>query len=92
GNKYKLNLYLANPENGKAVKYEIGIELVKELQTESVAYVRKLPIGMEDANGIQSAPISKPSSSALYDLSGRRLEQKPQKGIYIQDGRVLIQR
>ena len=32
------------------------------------------------------------TSSALYDLSGRRLEQKPQKGIYIQDGRVLIQR
>ena len=33
------------------------------------------------------------TSSALYDLSGRRLEQKTQKGIYIQNGKkVLIQR
>ncbi len=52
GNKYKLNLYLANPENGKAVKYEINIELVKELQTESVAYVRSLPVGMGTPDGI----------------------------------------
>ena len=90
GNKYKLNLYLANPENGKAVKYEINVELVKELQTKNVAYVRKLPIGMEDANGIQSTPISKSSSSTLYDLSGRRLEQKPTKGIYIQNGQKVL--
>ena len=91
--KFMVNLYLANPENGKAVKYEINVELVKELQTKNVAYVRKLPIGMEDANGIQSAPISQPSSSALFDLSGRRLQQKPTKGIYIQNGKkVLIQR
>ena len=87
---FQVNLYLANPENGKAVKYEINVGLVKELQTESVAYVRKLPIGMDDTNGIQSAPMSQPSSSALYDLSGRRLEQKPQKGIYIQNGKVLV--
>ncbi|MBQ6085911.1 MAG: leucine-rich repeat protein [Bacteroidaceae bacterium] len=33
------------------------------------------------------------TSSALYDLSGRRLQQKPQKGIYIQGRKkVLIQR
>ena len=43
-------------------------------------------------SGIQSAPMSQPSPSALYDLSGSRLQQKPQKGIYIQGGRVMIQR
>ena len=44
-------------------------------------------------SGIHSAPISQPSPFALFDLSGRRLEQKPQKGIYIQNGtKVLIQR
>ena len=29
------------------------------------------------------------TSSALYDLSGRKLEQKPSKGIYIQNRKVL---
>jgi hypothetical protein len=88
--RFQVNLYLANPENGKAVKYEIGIELVKELQTESVAYVRKLPIGMDDTNGIHSAPMPQPTSSALYDLSGRRLQQKPAKGIYIEGGKTIL--
>ena len=87
---FRLNLYLANPDNGKAVKYAINVSFVKELQTKSVAYVRKLPIGMEDANGIQSAPISKPSSSAIFDLSGRRLEKKPTKGIYIKNKRAVL--
>ena len=87
---FQLNLYLANPDNGKAVKYAINVSFVKELQTESVAYVRSLPIGMDDANGIQSAPISKSSSSALYDLSGRRLQKAPKKGIYIQNGKKIV--
>ena len=38
------------------------------------------------------APKPENAPPILFDLSGRRLEQKPQKGIYIQDGRVLIQR
>ena len=42
--------------------------------------------------GILSTSMRETSPSALYDLQGRRLEQKPQKGIYIQDGRVMIQR
>ena len=29
---------------------------------------------------------------SINDLSGRRLQQKPTKGIYIQGGRVMIQR
>ncbi len=93
GNKYKLNLYLANPENGKAVKYEIDVEIVKELQTESVAYVRSLPIGMGTPDGIekvQEVQGSKGSKGSkvqgLYDLQGRRLLKAPEKGLYIQGG------
>ena len=41
-------------------------------------------------NGIQSTPMSQPSPSALYDLSGRRLEKKPSKGIYIQNKRAVL--
>jgi hypothetical protein len=41
-------------------------------------------------SGIQSAPISQPSSSVLYDLSGRKLEQKPSKGIYIKNKRAVL--
>ena len=34
--------------------------------------------------------LPQPTSSALFDLSGRMLQQKPQKGIYIQGGKVLV--
>ena len=40
--------------------------------------------------GILSTSMRETSPSALYDLQGRRLEQKPQKGIYIQGGKVLV--
>ena len=41
-------------------------------------------------NGIQSTPMSQPSPFALYDLSGRRLEKKPSKGIYIKNKRAVL--
>ena len=41
---------------------------------------------------IQTPATDADNSAPLYDLSGRRLEQKPTKGIYIQGGRVMIQR
>ncbi len=88
GDKYQVNLYLANPENGKAVKYEISVEIVKELQTESVAYVRSLPVGLTGSpNGIER-PTPSPSRNGgeFYDLQGRRLMKAPEKGLYIQDG------
>ena len=97
GDKFQVNLYLANPENGKAVKYEMNVEIVKELQTESVAYVRSLPVGLTGSpDGIENLrPTPSPSRNGgeLYDLQGRRLQKAPQKGIYIQDGkkRVYIQ-
>ena len=99
GDKYQVNLYLANPENGKAVKYEIDVEIVKELQTESVAYVRSLPVGMgtpdgiekvQEVQGSEGSKGSKFKVQGLYDLQGRRLQKAPEKGLYIQDGKVVI--
>ena len=42
-------------------------------------------------NSIQ-LPANDTQKPVYFDLSGRRLQQKPTKGIYIQGGRVLIQR
>ena len=42
-----------------------------------------------DTDGIQSVE-GQPAYSALYDLSGRKLQQKPTKGIYIQNGKKLL--
>ena len=39
---------------------------------------------------VRSNERSEADKNALYDLSGRRLEQKPSKGIYIQNGKVLV--
>ena len=36
------------------------------------------------------APEPENDTPILYDLSGRRLEQKPTKGIYIQGGRKVL--
>ena len=97
GNTYQLNLYLANPETGKAVKYEINVEIVEELQTESVAYVRSLPVGLtgspngiEKVQEVQGLKGSKFKVQGLFDLQGRRLMKAPEKGLYIQDGKVVI--
>ena len=87
GDKFQVNLYLANPENGKAVKYEINVEIVKELQRESVVYVRSLPVGLgNNPDGIET-PTPSLGRGAMYDLQGRRLQKAPQKGLYIQDGK-----
>ena len=77
--KFQVNLYLANPDNGKAVKYEINVEIVRELQTESVAYVRSLPVGLGgDAVGIER-PTPGPSRNGgeFYGLQDRRLLKAP---------------
>ena len=48
------------------------------------------PEGMTNEVKYVLAPKPENDTPALYDLSGRKLEQKPSKGIYIQDGRVLV--
>ena len=92
GGKYRVNLYMANIELGTAVKYEIDVEVVREIEAPSIAYVHRLPVGLDawdGSNGIQTLK-AQGETHALYDLSGRRLQQKPQKGIYIQDGKKVL--
>ncbi|MBR4527635.1 MAG: hypothetical protein IKO71_04165, partial [Bacteroidaceae bacterium] len=55
-------------------------------------YVGDQCIYRRNENSIQLPASDADKSSALFDLSGRRLNTTPQKGIYIQGGRVLIQR
>ena len=45
--------------------------------------------GKKPENNISHIPILADHES-LYDLSGRRLQQKPTKGIYIQNGKKLL--
>ena len=93
GNKYQVNLYLANPENGKAVKYEISVEIVEDLQSESVAYVRSLPVGLgstPDGIGEISRPNPSRNGGECYDLQGRKLQKAPERGLYIQDGKIKM--
>ena len=54
--------------------------------------VALLPEEMTNEAKYVLAPEPENETSILYDLSGRRLQQKPSKGIYIQGGRVMIQR
>lgn len=44
------------------------------------------------ATGIQDIPQNVPADGTIYDLSGRRIQQPTQKGIYIQNGRKIIRR
>ena len=48
------------------------------------------PEGMTNEVKYVLAPKPENDTPALYDLQGRKLQQKPQKGIYIQNRKVLI--
>ena len=83
---------VANPENGKAVKYEISVEIVKELQTESVAYVRSLPVGLtgspdgiEKVQEVQGLKGSSTSEAAKPSAKGSKVQ-----GLYDLQGRRLM--
>lgn len=43
-------------------------------------------------DGITATPSEQKATTAIYDLSGRKLTEKPQKGFYIQGGRKYIAR
>ena len=47
-----------------------------------------LPSGIEEVETDGSS--NKPADSAIYDLTGRRLNGKPERGIYIQGGKKYI--
>ena len=43
-----------------------------------------------DPSSIVNADFSHPSISTIFDLQGRRLNEQPAKGVYIQDGRKYV--
>ncbi len=49
------------------------------------------PMPGENPDGVCPAPVS-PSGGreSVYDLHGRRLNKAPERGMYIQDGRVRM--
>ena len=54
-----------------------------------------LPLDMyqpeaESATSIQPAKADHPAGVSTYDLQGRRLMQKPEKGVYIENGRKRV--
>ena len=49
----------------------------------------KLVFTEPDTDGIRMAEAVE-SSAGLYDLQGRRLSQKPERGVYIRDGRKVV--
>ena len=69
--------------------------LISECSTGAIFFIGQYTgdgtTGISDL--VRSNEKSEADKRALYDLSGRRLEQKPTKGIYIQNGqKVLIHR
>ena len=64
------------------------LDTVNETEVNNVKATRAFQMAVLET-GIQSVE-GQPSSSALYDLSGRKLEQKPSKGIYIQNGQKVL--
>ena len=64
------------------------LDTVNETEVNNVKATRAFQVAVLET-GIHSVE-GQPSSSALFDLSGRRLQQKPTKGIYIQNGKKVL--
>ena len=54
----------------------------------------KIDLGQPDPQGHKPTGInhteSSPSTFGIFDLQGRRLQDKPERGMYIQDGRKVV--
>lgn len=94
-----INLYLANPKKGIAVKYEIRVEYVAQLTEPTTHAIRRLPIGMNAADGtttaIRQITHSTPESSAInpeyniFNLQGQQLNA-PVRGMNIVNGEKIL--
>lgn len=57
---------------------------------EAMEWQRFTHIQEFDPTGISGIHAGKAAPSPLYDLQGRKLQQKPQKGMYIQGGKKVL--
>ena len=94
-----INLYLTNPKKGLAVKYELRVEYVAQLTEPTTHAIRRLPIGMNAADGtttvIRQTTHSTPESSAInpeyniFNLQGQQLNA-PIRGVNIVNGEKIL--
>ena len=60
-------------------------DYVLTLENDEEAYTATLNI---EPNGISPTPSPARNGGEVYDLQGRRLQKAPEKGLYIQDGKI----
>ena len=100
---FNVGQYPGKCQNGKT--YTIGQALRYKTKTGSEAVARFVfrihidnsktgvelaDIAYEDPTGVTSIENRKSSNSNYFDLQGRRLQQKPSKGIYIHNGHKIV--
>lgn len=93
GDVCSLNLYLANPKKGLAVKYEVQVEYVEQIDEATTHAIRRLPVRMtagRDASAIGNlTPTLSEGEGVVCNLSGQRLNA-PQRGLNIVDGKKVF--
>lgn len=67
----------------------VTLDYLSEIDDEEYMFIVDFTLPMEDASGISNI-VSSSSDDSLYDLQGRRLNEVPSKGIYIQNGKKFI--
>ena len=77
----------SNVQNSELEEYTRSLRLAYvSISPKSPANI--LPSGIEEVE--TEASSNNPADSAIYDLTGRRLNGKPERGIYIQGGKKYI--
>lgn len=90
----KLELNKTEVSNGIIIQTRLYVGSKEKdlyMRTMRIAYVSISPKSSGGSpNGIEdiiACPSKKPADTAIYDLTGRRLNSKPERGIYIQGGK-----
>ena len=95
GDEYAVNLYIANPKKGIAIKLEITVGVTETIEPVATYSPRRLPVGMtaghdNDVTAIGNlTPTLSEGEGEWYTLQGQRVA-KPGRGIYIRNGRKVV--
>ena len=94
GDEYAVNLYIANPKKGIAIKLEITVGVTETIEPVATYSPRRLPVGMHAdgyATTISAVTNEQPAvvGSAIYNMQGQRL-CAPQRGLNIVGGKKVF--
>lgn len=93
GDTYKANIFFVNPDNKKAVKYELSICFVEDYPISDIekALVYQLPYRKDDTEttAIRSIEVLPNISHPVYNLQGQLLHRF-QPGLNIVDGKKIL--